>query len=101
MIKVGLFGKKETKTGYYCMVEWTEEAVRNAVGADSLKVIYHLNNGYVFKKESYSQAKITRLLYNKVPIIDMTAGQEVPARAVIIPKTQQFLGQIQLHGRLP
>ena len=97
---MSLFQSKKQKVGYYCMVDWTEEAVRNAVGADFLKVIYHMNGKYMVRKESYSQAKINRLLHNRVIIIDLTMGQAVSEKATIIPKTQQVLGAIQLHGRL-
>lgn len=93
--------KKKGEVGYFLVVDWTEDAVNNAVGADFLKVIHHINGKYIVRSESYSRVKIEQYLQNKTVVIDKTMGQAVPENALIIPKSQQFLGIVQLSGRMP
>ncbi len=82
------------------MIVWSEYAKEYAVGGNFLKKIMHLNNGYLFKEENFSNPKINELKRNKITVIDVTAGQEYPEESVFIPRSTSILGSIQLHRRL-
>lgn len=96
---MALFGKKQ-QAGHYVRIIWNKQAERFAVGADFLKEIWHFQNETPFKKESYSEVKMYNYLRQGIPVIDMTFAQTVPAKSILIPMTEQVLGNIQLHARL-
>lgn len=94
-----LFSKP--KSGYYCVIDWTEEAREYAIGYDFVKQINHFHNGGFIKTEPYTSPSIRRLVLQKVPMVDLTYGQAIPKESIVIPKIPGSVGSIQLHARLP
>ena len=97
---MNLFKKKmQMPKQHFCLVRWSTIAEDYSIGFDSLKKIFHFKGGIVLNIENYSPVKIWELSRNKIPVFDLTEGEDVPMRSKFVPETEVALSVIQLYGR--
>ena len=86
----------DKKLGYFCIVDFSEEAKNKSLGYDFLKKIYHYYDGYLIKIEAYSPIKVRELKRNDVFVYDKTKGLLIPRESQFLPSAIEILGRLQI-----
>ncbi len=82
---------------YFILIDYSDEAYDKAVAHDSLKKMYHIEDGKIVYVEDYTKPLENMYRRNHVVIIDVTGGQEFPRLHGYRNINREVLGRLSLE----